>query len=227
MQTVLSNPIAQLRQLKGAPLSVVLALMFAGSPVGVDWLCRVTGYTDKPISQALKYLEDLQIATSTNRYQSWQLAKGYQLPLMPPVPNELSDQGNRNNSDSPATTTSINQKDLNNLKKLSSSCSNKPNRKNSDSPIQPEQLPEDQAQIRYFLISNGVGDPMATRIAISDGVDLNYVKCHILGGRQENLPLRLIIHKMKSGDFAPKVNPETGHKFDCLCSSCRPYIYAD
>jgi len=45
------------RELKGAPLSVWMALMFAGSlPVNQAWLERSTGYSDKPIRQALYYL---------------------------------------------------------------------------------------------------------------------------------------------------------------------------
>jgi hypothetical protein len=45
------------KELKGAPLSVLMALLFAGEvPVNLAWLARNTGYTDKPVRQALAYL---------------------------------------------------------------------------------------------------------------------------------------------------------------------------
>lgn len=51
--------IEKIRQLKGAPLSVYLVLCAVGQRVSQEFVQRHTGYTDKPVSQALAYLADL------------------------------------------------------------------------------------------------------------------------------------------------------------------------
>jgi hypothetical protein len=79
---------AQLRTLKGCPGMVLWALMIARQdrlgPVGAEWIERATGYTDKPVDNALKFLEENQYITHNTRY-GWQLGNGVmQLPLMMP-----------------------------------------------------------------------------------------------------------------------------------------------
>ena len=70
-----------LRELKGAPLSIVIALMIAKQPVSNGYLCRETGYSDKSIAAGVKFLEDHQIITRCG-YAAYQLTgDSYQLPL--------------------------------------------------------------------------------------------------------------------------------------------------
>lgn len=58
------NPLRLLRELKGAPLAVIMALAFANNRrVTAAWLCSITGYTDKPITQALTYLSETGLVT--------------------------------------------------------------------------------------------------------------------------------------------------------------------
>src|SRR5687768_11062428 len=85
------NPIQLLRQLKGAPLSVLLACYWAGQRVSADWLCTVTGYTDKPVTSALNLLKEYQWVTRVQG--GWMIANAEQLPLTFPFSE------NRNNSD--------------------------------------------------------------------------------------------------------------------------------
>lgn len=47
------NPIRMVRELKGAPLSIVMVLSLVHQRVTQEFLERATGYTDKPVSQAL------------------------------------------------------------------------------------------------------------------------------------------------------------------------------
>lgn len=97
-----------LRALKGAPLSVLLALQIARQPVGTAWLSRTTGYSDKPVTSALELLVELGLVTRNSRYNAWQLANGRaQLPLTYPEldaeapADDCEENGNRNYSDSP------------------------------------------------------------------------------------------------------------------------------
>lgn len=75
------NPVRLVKELKGAPLSVLMALFFAGG-IGVtqEWIERNTGYSDKPVSKALAYLQEHQFVIKTK--SGWMLSDGArQLPL--------------------------------------------------------------------------------------------------------------------------------------------------
>ena len=61
------NPLKMVRMLKGAPLSVYFAMFLAGQPVSAKWLERVTGYTDKPITQALELLKEYDLVSHNRR----------------------------------------------------------------------------------------------------------------------------------------------------------------
>jgi len=107
------NPIRLVRELKGAPLSIIMVLSLVHQRVSCKYLERATGYTDKPITQALQYLKEVGLVNDTR--SGWQLIKEkvMQLPLIMeleevtnpcnPCQNPLSE--NRNNSDPLITTT--------------------------------------------------------------------------------------------------------------------------
>src|SRR3972149_1304285 len=81
--TTAANP----NLLRGAPLSCLCALLIArldGIPrVGSKWVQQMTGYGSDAVQEGLEYLRDiLHLATSTGRYEGWQLAgSALQLPL--------------------------------------------------------------------------------------------------------------------------------------------------
>ncbi len=77
------------RELKGAPLSCLILIMLAGMPVSNEWLCRMSGYTDKPVAQALKLLSSPEYQLICRTSGGWRLADAFQLALI-----------NRNFSDS-------------------------------------------------------------------------------------------------------------------------------
>lgn len=76
----IDNPIRLVRELKGAPISIILGLSFSTVRVTQEWIERATGYTDKPVSQALAYLQEIGLVDHTRA--GWQLTgDGKQLPL--------------------------------------------------------------------------------------------------------------------------------------------------
>lgn len=85
------------RELKGAPLSCLILLLLAGQPVSNEWLSMMSGYTDKPVSQALKMLAGPEYQLITRTLKGWRIASTFQEILM-----------SRNNS-VPTTTDSLNE----------------------------------------------------------------------------------------------------------------------
>ena len=74
------NPIRMVRELEGPALSIFMALALVHQRVSQSWLEMATGYTDKPVSQALAYLKEVGLASHTSA--GWQLTgKAQQLPL--------------------------------------------------------------------------------------------------------------------------------------------------
>lgn len=88
-----------LRELKGAPLSIILAIVMAGNRnVSVSWLVTETGYSDKTINSGLDMLRSRQIITQTGRCRYQLTGENVQLPLYwgekvePANPSPASDQ---------------------------------------------------------------------------------------------------------------------------------------
>lgn len=75
--------VGMVRQLKGAPLAVLVVLSYAGQRVSQDYLERCSGYSDKPVSQALEYLRDLGVVDRSAA--GWGLCEGQQLVLGQPA----------------------------------------------------------------------------------------------------------------------------------------------
>lgn len=168
------------KELKGAPLSVWMALVFArGVPANQNWLARNTGYTDKPIHQALAYLSEHGFVTRVEA--GWviseencllTLARPVEIleleaePLEMPVEgsefegltadpaNSDTDGHNRNNSDSPISIVNKGFKDS-----LNSSNTNNGSRKNSDSSHEFSDFPE----LGKALLDLGIRENARTR----------------------------------------------------------------
>lgn len=141
---------AAVRALKGAPLSILTVIALNPGGVSQEFLERNTGYTDKPVSQALAWLRENQIITKSSN--GWRLAEGFQLPL-PIQPDETS----RKNSDS-----INNDSESDSLTPESSLKS----RKNSDSPETPpgdSETPHDPDETRRELAALGISINERTR----------------------------------------------------------------
>lgn len=90
------------RELKGAPLSILVLLLGADQPVSKQWLENMSGYSDKPVAQALNLLSSHEYQIAVRTYKGWRLADGFDTSLI-----------NRRNS-VPTTTTLLINKDKEN-----------------------------------------------------------------------------------------------------------------
>lgn len=200
MEFRVENPHTLLRELKGAPLSVLISLFLAHQSVGTEYLCADTGYSDKPVARALRYLRETGRITQTGRFDGWQLAEGYQLPLGFDL---LENNSSRNYSDSRPTTTALST--LLNLNTSSydshvtSSSSNNSSRNYSDS------------NINDLLQAAGIREPTATRLAALDWATAEYVSAHIAKAKADGIGIRLLIHRIREHDPIPKVDDSNNY----------------
>ena len=74
------NPVRLVKELKGAPLAILVLLSFSPVAVSREWLEVYSGYSDKPVSKALYYLQENGFIVKTAA--GWRIAEGgQQLPL--------------------------------------------------------------------------------------------------------------------------------------------------
>lgn len=213
------NPIRMVRELKGAPLSIMMVLSLVNQRVTQEYLERATGYTDKPVSQGLAYLQEVGLADHTQA--GWQLVKekAKQLPLTLQLEEEKTpeqaepenrtndDALSRNNSDSLLTYLITNQdiKDINQLSKVS----NVKSRKKSDLDPNIQENMETFREIGIKLNSR------TEKLARMKHVTREYITGTVNNLKQGEL-LGLAIVRMEQGDEIPKKK----HKEGCACDEC-------
>lgn len=235
-----------LRALKGAPATILLALFQLGGQAGTNDLVLETGYSDKTVTAACKVLKHYDFVTRATRYDGWFLITGgRQLPLTwsevlldKPVDKLVDSCGenpaNRKVSGSaPTTTTTLNSLKTNNesLNPLSESVVvevDQTNRNYSGSPAG-----QANQAILEVLRSAGIGEPMRSKLACLDHVDLKYVKAHAIQAKYDHTDIALLIHRIRSNDVAPEVcwecnQPIDHHADDCptvVVENLKEYIY--
>jgi hypothetical protein len=206
----LDNPIRMVRELKGAPLSILFALSIMHQRVSQAWLEGVTGYTDKPISSALSYLEEIGLADHTT--SGWKLTgKAKQLPLPmeitagedeitaeeePVTADDNSDSSCQSrNYSTPLITTTI---DIVKEEELSSN-NNSKGRKNSDSGVL-------DALTRAGIM--GKKRVSLSQLAWVTVESVSAWEAALKRRKKEKYSPGLLISVLESGDAAPVAKPE-------------------
>lgn len=171
----MDNPIKLLRQLKGAPLSVLLALFWVNQRVTAGWLETMTGYTDKPVAHALELLKEYGWATRVQG--GWMIANAEQLPLME----------SRNNSDSSSSSIDL-------INNLNINQEEEPVRKNS----------EFSANL-VALLTGGIREPKASTLADLEHVTPEYVQAHLKQARLDGFNIGTAIYRMENSWEKPDI----------------------
>jgi len=148
-----------LRQLKGIPLSLVLAFVQANQPVSLYSLAEVTGYSDKPVRRALAYLASIGWVRQDG--QAWELNTQVLDSLQTGLEGSLSGQ-----LTSPVRKLSANS--------MNTTASNKLNKKvnrsshHKYSPGQPktsQKSKKDRAEVSQALFEAGINEPKRSLLA--------------------------------------------------------------
>ncbi len=174
-----------LRALKGAPLSIMIALLFANQPAGEGWLVSMTGYSQNTIRAGCKFLMESQLIQRNGRYDSYVLMNGaVQLPL------PAGDDGERQKMTLPkVTTTALNKKENENSEEAEA--------------IINTGASKNDARL-VLLYSAGVREPTASTLLEYAWVTREYVEAHIKKANREGTAVGLLIHRIRSHDPIPK-----------------------
>ena len=187
--------------------------MFANQPVGKEWLARVTGFSDKPVSSAMDYLLEMGFVTNAGRTESWELNQEIkQLAIGNP---ELLLESSRNNSDSNPTTTAL-IKDSNNKQEKAVV---------AEEVVEQEIIHSDFEESLEIIKSAGIGEPMASRLARMHHINPYYLIAHVLQAQRDETNIRLLIHRLKSRDPSPRLN-QNYHLVGCKCNQCFHFAYS-
>jgi predicted transcriptional regulator len=182
-----------LRALKGAPLSIVVALMMANQPVGESWLVSITGYSQNTIRNGCKFLTETQMIQRNGRYQGYVLSHGAeQFPL---GMEELRESQKLTLPAVTTTTTFNSKKDVDSEEKAASALKR-------ESKIDPRESKNDSRTV--LLYSAGIMEPTASRLLKLPWATQMYIQAHIDKANKENKSVALLIHRIQSHDPMPK-----------------------
>jgi DNA-binding GntR family transcriptional regulator len=73
---------ALLRRLKGAGASILWILLLSGRRLTAVELERATGYSDKPVRQALRELAGMGLVVHHGKRRGWQVRKGLRAAIL-------------------------------------------------------------------------------------------------------------------------------------------------
>jgi len=217
---MMENPLAMLRQFKGAPLSVYIALTIVRQPVTAYWLSTVTGYENQAITRALYYLKELQYVTCDSHRSNWQLSNALQLPL--PLNSKDIVQDHENHDPRASSSSSSLNKKVNicseggggDLKSWDHE-NHDPDHENHDPKLINSDL--DHEIRRELLYRFGVGEPTLSRLLTMDHTDYEYLIAHVTKAQLEGIPPNYLIQRIQCNDAKPDTN-DIGHAKGCTCS---------
>jgi predicted transcriptional regulator len=191
--------LASLRALKGAPLSILIAMLISKQPVGENWLCSVTGYSQNTVRKGCQFLIETQMIRRNERYNGYVLTNGtMQLPLQSTLRVGMAEDGERHSKSclqqkmtlpSITTTTAFNKNE-------------KENNEGNAAEVR-ERASKNDARL-VLLYSAGVMEPTASRLLENAWVTQEYLEAHIEKANRENTPVALLIHRIRSHDPLPK-----------------------
>lgn len=199
---MLVNPISTLRQLKGAPLSVLIALTIVQPRhVSSSWLSGVTGYAIDSITSATWYLKEFGFVDCDSHRTNWRLTEEgvQQLPL--PV-SMIEPEPKNPDPEKPdpelLTYLKLYLNGKENFIEVSKQSFNDPD------PEKPD--PSNSIETcRNLLFDAGIHDPTATELCGLDYATYDYLDAHIEKARRDNIPIRLLIHRIREKDDKPNV----------------------
>jgi hypothetical protein len=218
-----SQVVRLVRELKGASLSILVALAFVKQPVDQAWLERATGYTDKTVGQALLYLSETGLVEHSP--QGWQgTAAVRKLFSLPPgvgqtvIRPAVLDRS-RNNSVSTAATVNLNPS------QRSKSSSRSSSRGNCQANSPPKSSTNPQVElVRQALHEAGIGEPKLSALSGLPGVTPQAVRewyAHLRRVKGESYNPGLLVRLLEAGETPPAARSRQAYAdWVRVCEQC-------
>ncbi len=211
---MLINPIGTLRQLKGAPLSILIALTIVNPRlVSSSWLAGCTGYSHDAISNATWYLKEFGFIDCDSHRTNWRLVGDVQqlpLPMSMLNPDPKNPDAEKPQPNPPTTTT------LNSANNLTEGSSSSFNNRDAEKPQPDSRL--------SLLRQGGIYEPTATELCELEHASYSYLDAHIKQAKRDGIDTSLLIHRIRKNDPKP-IKPiipgsrEDGDRYR-LCENC-------
>jgi hypothetical protein len=178
--------LATLRALKGAPLSILIAMMIAQQPVGEGWLETITGYSQNTVRNGCKFLLEIQMIQRNSRYQGYTLTNGARQLA---IENDPFGERQKMTLPDPTTTDTLNKKEADESEERA--------------------VEEDQRAVKndsrlVLLYSAGIMEPTASRLLEKSWMTYDYIEAHIDKADREGTAIPLLIHRIRSHDPKPR-----------------------
>jgi predicted transcriptional regulator len=202
--------LATLRALKGAPLSILIAMLIAKQPVGENWLCSITGYSQNTVRKGCQFLIETQMIRRNERYHGYVLAKGsIQLPLGMEEISKSALRGERHSPKGCSSSKSGLRPKMTLPSVTTTTAFNRNEKENNEENAVEVRGGVSKNDTRLVLLySAGVMEPTASRLLENAWVTQEYLEAHIEKANRENTPVALLIHRIRSHDPKPEFADE-------------------
>jgi len=179
------------RVVKGAPLTVLIAMLELGGEAGVDRICQLTTYTDKTVSRALDALSDAGLVTKTNRFNGWTLTMhGKQIPF-----TLVGNRGGENLRLGVGEISSV----VNAVKPLSLESF-----ESLDTP-EPTTTPREISPTRLAALREvGISGKVRDELAADDFLTPEYIRGHNSMRQEDGLGTGMLVVRLRGHDPLPK-----------------------
>lgn len=214
-----------LRALKGAPLSILTAMLcLTDAPIVTQaYLCSSTAYSPEAIARGLQTLHALHFAHQVGRFEWQATPRARQLRLALQLDSVIS------GVNTPTTTTTTIEGPYSALEDLAVAAETTPLLAESPklSTVYPQVYPQIYPQagsapsarqaLLTILAAAGIGEPTRSRLAALPHVTPAYVTAHAadLRRRGKGGETGLLIHRLLQAD------PPPPHPTGCGCDACR------
>jgi hypothetical protein len=178
------NPLLFVRSMKGAPASVLLALLLTRHPMTNRELQRWTGYSEESVRMATDLLMDVGWVSALGPRGPWTLGGGRQLPLMQGPPLEIQSSVPSSMIENDAWPT------------------------DEANPEESEDM-EDERVVRtlHALYDAGITEPTAGRLAHLPHVSPEYISAHVEQANAQGYTLGTAIYRIEHGWPLPVNKP--------------------
>ena len=193
------------RLVKGAPLTVLFALLHLGGEAGLMELCKLTTLSDKTVDKALQTLKDAGLVTRTHYHAGWVLTRGgFQLP-MELGKHFISPRGDFGDFPKLLAAEQANLGDSTTSEIFRSTTTDFLNQDNpqQDHASLAEVVAPQNSEVREALRKAGIGEPTRSQLARDQRLTPEYIAGHDAMRREQGHPAGMLVTRLRQHEELP------------------------